>query len=62
MTSTTSHESTAWRLKVRADSDHRIYRHRRGEHMGHFDSRDEAESVIKAMPNGREFEIVEVAR
>ena len=61
MTSTTSQGPTAWRLRVRADSDHVIYRHQRGEHMGHFDSRDEAESVQRAMPNGREFEIVEVS-
>ena len=46
-------------LWVRPDADG-FYRHVRGELIGEpFPSRDEAEEVRRAMPNGAEFEVME---
>jgi hypothetical protein len=52
--------TTLYRLRVRDDADG-YYRNQRGKRMGRpFDTRDEAEDVRRHMPNGAEFEVVEV--
>jgi hypothetical protein len=53
-----------WALRVRDDADG-FYARMRGRVLGKrwyiFTSRDEAEEVRRAMMNGAEFEVVEVA-
>lgn len=52
----------AFRLRVRDDATGygNYYATHRGELMGWFDTRQEAEDVRRAMPNGACFEVVEV--
>jgi hypothetical protein len=49
-----------WALRVRSDAAG-FYRRAQGRIIGHpFATLDEAEQVRRAMPNGGEFEAVEV--
>ena len=53
---------TTFRLRVRDDATGygNYYATRRGQLMGWFDTRQEAEDVKRAMPNGDCFDVVEV--
>lgn len=52
----------SYRLRVRDDATGHgnFYVKHRGEHMGWFGTRQEAEDVRRAMPNGAQFDVVEV--
>lgn len=54
---------STFRLRVRDDATGHgnYYADKRGQHMGWFDTAQDAEDVRRAMPNGAEFEVVEVA-